>query len=248
MAAPAVASAKMHPGGPHLLDADATTEHRAQRLCLRPSARIAVRPALSSADASIVRRAGEANPRTGETVAVPARTVATFNAGKALLDKLIGSYRACRSSAINTVPPGLIASQLVRIFSSRAAPMHWGRFRTLSGLIQQEDPRGDPTDPASPEFSSVTRNRAFASHRPWPDTGTFGAGTIIADGNGSPSLASAVSPAGTPGPGETKRNQQFPDLGKSQSFFPCSGSPPLPATEALGARTARTGALTCARA
>ena len=30
------------------------------------------------------------NPRTGETVAVPARTVATFKAGKALRDRLNG--------------------------------------------------------------------------------------------------------------------------------------------------------------
>ena len=85
-----------------------------------------------------------------------------------------------------------------------------------------------PTPAAEPQPGSHREPGARESQ--YPDIlAMFVAGTIIRDRYGSLALASAGSPAGTPGPGETNGNREFrPDLGKSQSFFPCSGSPPLP--------------------
>ena len=78
-----------------------------------------------------------------------------------------GSTASMASAAVRRSPPPRESPPArVRIFSTRVHRCTGVDFWPLSGLMRQEDPRGGPTDPASPEFASVTGHRALASHRP----------------------------------------------------------------------------------
>ena len=114
------------------------------------------------------------------------------------------------ASAAVRRPPSLRESSppRVRIFPTLVYRCTGVDFRLLSGLMPHEDPRGGRTDTASPEFTSIRRHPARTSNRPLSEVATFGAGTIIRDCNGSPSLPCSGWRVGPPGPRETERYRE----------------------------------------
>ena len=102
------------------------------------------------------------NPRTGETVAIAARTVPTFKSQQ-------DSSRQAQPLA-RRVPQfyrrRTCGTRRQRAYASLRPMKHRCTAvdsRPLPGLLRQEDPRGGPAAPASPEFASVTGHRALAS-------------------------------------------------------------------------------------
>ena len=116
------------------------------------------------------------NPRTGEAVAIPARTVPTFKAGKPFAT---GSTGSMASAALRWPPPvpeplpGRLPSFAIRVQRRARCDM-----RPLRRSLRPDHHGGGlPRHPPSSDFPSARGHSTHASYRPLPEAVTFVAGT-----------------------------------------------------------------------